>query len=249
MKTATWIIALLFFVVAAYFIINAVAGHDPLPVTIAPQDSVNVAKKFDEKGRLQSDATMVKGVLQGPSHNYYSSGKIHSTINFVNGIKEGTSTWFYENGQPYRETPFVKGKINGIQRKYYEDGKVMAEIPYVDNEVVAGTKEYSKYGSLIQIDRTIEVKTDNQTIEQGRIYVDFKLDKAGEKDEYYALAMEEGQLLKVNTETLPNGFHRITLLSKIGLVKEHKIRLDVATKTKMGNKVVVEKEITVVTGK
>jgi hypothetical protein len=249
MKTASWIIALLFFVVAAYFIINTVAGHDPLPVNITPKDSVNVNKKYDEKGRLQSDATMVKGLLHGPSHNYYPSGKIHSTINFVNGIKEGTSTWFYENGQPYRETPFVKGKINGIQRKYYEDGKVMAEIPYVDNEVVAGTREYSKSGNLITFNRAIEVKTDNQTLQQGRIYVDFKLNKTGEKDEYFALAMEEGQLLKVNTELLPNGFHRITLLSKQGIVQEHKIRLDVATKTKMGNKVVFEKEITVVTGK
>ena len=119
-------------------------------IEIKEPSIAEVKKRYDEKGRLKSDATIVHGVRQGVAHNYYDDGTIHSEIYYVNDSKHGNSIWYYPNGKPYRITPFVMGKKEGRQQVYYQSGTLMAEIPYHNDTLIPGTKEYHSNGSLIK---------------------------------------------------------------------------------------------------
>lgn len=265
MKTAKWIIGIVFGLAILYAIVMKVT-NDPMffektqPVDSTyvidttndgniitmqkmSKDSIKVVKRYDEKGQLKSDATIVNGTYNGPSNNYYTSGKVHSTINYVNGQKEGISTWFFESGIPYRETPFKNGKMEGIQRKYYDNGKLMAEIPYVDNELVTGTREFSKMGTIIPFTNNLVSKVSDQTAQNGFMFIDFKLEKKDNNAKYYAMLFEEGKSTKISAAKSDDGFYRIVVASKNGITERQKITLLAETQTKLRNKVLVSKEI------
>ncbi len=245
MNTTKWIIGLVAIGVVTYFLLMKLdPDKQNTPTKTQSENKVQVQKRYDEAGKLMSDAEIVNGLYQGVAHNYYKNGNVHSVIYYELGKKVGVSTWFYESGKPYRETPYKQGKVDGIQKKYYENGDLMAEIPYSQNILQPGTKEYSKTGRLIET--PLSVKID---IIKDANHKPGTLIKVGGADlekiiDYTAYFINNNEKTWLTAEKTKNSIlFRFPVSIKQNTQTEVTIWL--TTKTRMRNKLVIEKKVSV----
>ena len=242
MKTIQWIIALLALIILGYFFADKYVTKESQQQesTDSLQNEVKVMKRFDEAGKLKSDVDMVDGVEHGKAHNYYSDGSVHSVINYKHGKKEGLSTWYYENGKPYRETPFVNDKKHGVQKKYYNTGQIMAEIPYINNELQPGTIEYNETGRPIVSDTLLSFKTivNNDTI------IEITGKDLKNTVNYSAYYLEKNKKISLDGERV-NQAIRFRIPSVKTEKKDIEVIVRLTLKTKMKNKSIIEKKISI----
>jgi hypothetical protein len=149
MKEIKGLIAFIILALLIYVIYDKKKAENQEKAIQDNQPKIEVKKRFDEKGRLKSDAETLNGVHHGIAHNYYSDGTVHSEIHYLNGMKQGNSTWYYQSGKKYRVTPYLNNYRNGIQKKFYENGILMAEIPFKNDTLQPGTKEFTANGKPI----------------------------------------------------------------------------------------------------
>ncbi|MDA3892608.1 MAG: hypothetical protein PF517_13165 [Salinivirgaceae bacterium] len=249
MKSAKWIIGLIATAVLAYFIISETKFDSPKHDSAETEcTQVKIHKSYNDDGSLKADVEMVDGLRHGTAHNYYKDGSVHSEMHYKNGKKDGTSTWFYEDGKPYRVSQFVKGVKHGISKKYYKNGQLMAEIPYLNNQLQPGTIEYSKLGKPLEQNLKFSYKVENQTILHQTVVIEITGKKMDEISRYSAFIMEQNIPNTLNGSRDKQAI-RFNVPSKKGNVRTVEATIWLTSKTKLNNKIIIEKKLPLVLGK
>ncbi len=244
MKKIQWIIGIIATLVLAYYVITEKAKKTQslTEESTISSTSVEVKKRFDEKGNLKSDVEMVNGVRNGKAHNYYTDGSLHSFIQYKNNKKEGLSTWYYENGSPYRETLFENDKKQGIQKKYYKSGKLMAEIPYKNDVLQPGTKEYSEMGTLLNKILKLNYKILNKSNPNEPTIIEITGKDIKKVIAYSIFFNQNSKIPEIKSGRDKNAI-RFQIPSDIASQNNDIIYIWLTIKTKMNNKKIIEKQL------
>lgn len=96
---------------------------------------------------LTAEITAQDGTLKF----YYPDGKLESEISYVKEVLNGFSTWYYENGNKKKEVFYSDGKVNGWVKYYYENGLLKAEFSVTEGIRDGLTKFYYSNGALKEV--------------------------------------------------------------------------------------------------
>ncbi len=112
-------------------------------------DRDGIAKYYDEQGNLQSEASYVSGVLEGPSIMYSPAGDTLVIETYRNGKFHGLYRSYYEDGSGVKqEGQYVDGAMKGIWYKYYPSGQLAEKVPFTNNLEQGPFMEYHANGNL-----------------------------------------------------------------------------------------------------
>ncbi len=97
---------------------------------------------------IASGSTMAQ---DGTLKFYYPDGKLESEITYIKNVLNGYSIWYYNNGNKRKEVYYSDGKPDGFVKYYYENGLVSAEFSVKDGVRDGITKFYYPNGALKEV--------------------------------------------------------------------------------------------------
>jgi len=101
-------------------------------------------------GKLISDETYRKGVLNGLSRTYYpETGNIAESIEFKNGIKQGKLRKYFPEGNIMTEGTYVDDQLDGEFTLYFPDGSTQLKGQYKNGIQIGQWHYFDEQGNEI----------------------------------------------------------------------------------------------------
>lgn len=154
---------------------------------------------YYQNGQLQIECSYHKNKLEGKYLEYYKNGQLKSSMYYKNGLLNGLEKSWSAEGKLKKEVEYKDGLKHGEFISYYDNGRLIRRDIYKNDELIKGrcfTREgkdtsYFEYfvipkfkGGLEGFKRYVlgkiiypEIAKKNN--EEGRVYVKFTVDKAG----------------------------------------------------------------------
>jgi TonB family protein len=154
---------------------------------------------YHKNGQLQIECTYYKNKLEGKYLEYYKNGQLKSSMSYKSGLLYGLEKRWSAEGKLKKEVEYKEGMKHGKFLSYYDNGSLVRRDIYKNDKFIKGrcfTREgkdtsYFEYfvmpkfkGGLegfkkYVLDKIIYPEIAKKNYEEGRVYVKFTVDKAG----------------------------------------------------------------------
>lgn len=139
----------LLFILPLLFL-SSCAEEEEEKVNDNPYNGVQTSYYPDGK-TVKLKYSVVKGVKQGLTTQFYDTGQKHTEVNFKDGEMDGEAVMFFKTGEVNRKTPYQMGRKQGMQRGYYKStGDLKYEMPFQNDSPQPGLKHYEEDGSVLE---------------------------------------------------------------------------------------------------
>ena len=89
-----------------------------------------IGRSYYPSGNIKTEATIKKGILDGPSIMYYENGSKMSKASYKNGLLDGMSISYYKNGKTKASAYYKKGLLHGKSSSWNKDGTLVKEVNF-----------------------------------------------------------------------------------------------------------------------
>jgi antitoxin component YwqK of YwqJK toxin-antitoxin module len=103
--------------------------------------------EMNDRGEKIRQYTLVDGVLEGYSEEWFSNGAVKGEFNYVQGKYDGEQKEYYPSGQIKVRSHFVNEKRNGLHEEWDENGVLSRKINFFDGKKEGPTIEWYPNGS------------------------------------------------------------------------------------------------------
>ncbi len=108
----------------------------------------NLAKVFDDQGRLIAEIFYEKGELADLSHYYYPNGALEKSLPYSKNQLHGEAFEYWPTKQIKSSTHYNMGKKEGVSSGFWTSGEVCWKEHYRDGQLLEG-QYFTKVGELI----------------------------------------------------------------------------------------------------
>tara|TARA_Y100000588_G_C14189512_1_gene897373 strand:+ start:405 stop:1520 length:1116 start_codon:yes stop_codon:yes gene_type:complete len=95
-----------------------------------------LVQKFNKKGKLISEQTILKGKRHSPFKRYFDTGKLMFEGVYEKGKLEGKNIRYFENGKPEFKKNHKRGRLDGLQEYFDKKGNLVNRETYKDGKRV-----------------------------------------------------------------------------------------------------------------
>lgn len=106
------------------------------------------ALAWDENGKLQTEISYDKGMLEGDSLYYHPNGNIWKRIPFFKNQANGIAEYFLDNGQLFQTITYKNGIREGTALRFWSPEKIASDECFQNGLLMTG-RYYDLSGNLI----------------------------------------------------------------------------------------------------